>query len=162
MAETPRHLVLLRHAKSAWPDAVPDRRRPLTDRGRRDASAAGRWLREHLDQLDAVVCSPAERARQTWSLVAAELDAPPDAREDDRIYGAPPAALLEVVRDLPDTATTAILVGHNPGLQDFVALLSGEEREMKTSSLAVLAWNGSWTALDSGEVSLQDHQTPRG
>jgi len=162
MAEIPRHLVLLRHAKSAWPDAVPDRRRPLTDRGRRDASAVGHWLREHVPGLDTVVCSPAERARQTWALVAAELDARPDAREDERVYGASPATLLEVVADLPDAATTALLVGHNPGLEDFVALLSGEEREMKTSSLAVLTWHGSWTALDGGEVSLRDHRTPRG
>jgi len=161
MVETQRHLVLLRHAKSAWPDAVPDRSRPLTDRGRRDASAAGRWLREHLGKLDAVVCSPAERARQTWALVAAELDAPPDVHEDDRIYGAAPAVLLEVVRDLPDAVTTALLVGHNPGMEDLVALLSDEEREMKTASLAVLTWTGGWAGADDGSVSLQDHETPR-
>ena len=53
------------------PDGVPDRKRPLTDRGRRDATAAGRWLRAH--RPDVVVCSTAERARETWAVAAAEL-----------------------------------------------------------------------------------------
>jgi phosphohistidine phosphatase SixA len=87
-----RQLMILRHAKSAWPDGVPDRKRPLAKRGCRDAPAAGRWLRGHIVRLDAVVCSPAERARQTWALVAAELDQPPAATFDDRIYRAPVGA----------------------------------------------------------------------
>ena len=41
---TRRKLVLLRHAKSAWPD-VPDHERPLARRGQRDAPVMGRWLR---------------------------------------------------------------------------------------------------------------------
>ena len=53
-----RRLVLLRHAKSAWPDGVPDTQRPLNNRGRRDARAAGQWLRENVGGLGAVVCSP--------------------------------------------------------------------------------------------------------
>lgn len=65
MQPAQRHLVLLRHAKSAWPNGVPDLRRPLAKRGRRDAAAVGRWLHERAPRLDAVVCSPAERARQT-------------------------------------------------------------------------------------------------
>jgi phosphohistidine phosphatase len=113
-------------------------------------------------RLDAVVCSPAERARQTWALVAAELDQPPAATFDDRIYRAPPAALLTVVRELPTSAETALLVGHNPGVQEFVALLSGQELEMKTSSVAVLAWTGSWADADAEAALLQQHATPRG
>ena len=85
-----RRLVLLRHAKSAWPDGVPDSQRPLNGRGRRDARAAGQWLREHVDGLGAVVCSPAQRTRETWAIVSAELDGPPSVRLDDRVYGAPP------------------------------------------------------------------------
>ena len=71
MAIAQRQLVILRHAKSAWPDGIPDRQRPLAKRGRRDASATGLWLRDELGRLDAVLCSPAERARQTWARVAA-------------------------------------------------------------------------------------------
>ena len=157
-----RQLVILRHAKSAWPDGVPDRKRPLAKRGRRDAPAVGQWLRNHVGRLDEVVCSPAERTRQTWALVAAELDHPPAVKFDDRIYGAPPAALLTVVRELPASADTALLVGHNPGVQNLVALLSGQEPDMKTSSVAVLAWTGSWANADVDAALLRHHATPRG
>jgi phosphohistidine phosphatase len=132
------------------------------DPAAREVRLAGRWLRDHAVHLDAVGCSPAERARQTWALVAAELDQPPTVRFDDRIYDAPPAALLTVVRELPTSADTALLVGHNPGVEEFVALLSGKEHEMKTSSVAVLAWTGSWADADVDAALLQHHATPRG
>ena len=170
MADAPapsRRLVLPRHAKSEWPDGVPDHRRPLTGRGRRDAAAAGRWLREHVGRVDAVACSTAERTRETWALVAAELADPPEPQFDDAIYGAPPDALLGVVADLPDDAGTALLVGHNPGLQDVVGLLSNTEAEMRTASVAVLAWTGRWSDVTVSDppgriATLQQHETPRG
>ena len=157
-----RRLVLLRHAKSAWPDGVPDAQRPLNGRGRRDARAVGQWLREQVDGLGAVVCSPAQRTRETWAIASAELDGPPSVLFDDRVYGAPPDDLLAVIRDLPDDAGTALLIGHNPGVADLVDLLSGEGREMRTSSIAVLAWNGGWADADADVAELRDHVTPRG
>jgi phosphohistidine phosphatase len=164
MADSPPHrrLVLLRHAKSAWPDGVPDPQRPLNKRGRRDASAAGRWLRAHIDDLGAVVCSPARRTQETWALVAAELDDPPSPTLDERIYAAPPADLLAVVRDLPDDAGTALLIGHNPGVAELVDLLCGDDREMRTASIAVLSWDGGWTAAAADVAQLGEHVTPRG
>jgi phosphohistidine phosphatase len=157
-----RQLVILRHAKSAWPDGVPDRQRPLNGRGRRDAQAAGLWIRDHVDRPDAVVCSPAERTRETLEIVAAELDDPPEPTFDDEVYGAPPAALLEVVRRLPKATGTALLVGHNPGVEELVALLTGKEREMKTSSVAVVVWTGGWTDAAPELADLREHATPRG
>jgi phosphohistidine phosphatase len=55
-----------------------------------------------------------------------------------------------------------VLVGHNPGLQDLVELLSGEVRELKTSAIAVLSWAGTW--LDAGPrvAALDAHARPRG
>ena len=159
---TQRRLVLLRHAKSAWPDGAADQERPLTDRGRRDAGAAGRWLRAHVDRLDAVVLSPAERTRQTWALVAPELVDPPEAALDERIYAAMPSELLDVVHDLPDAATSALLIGHNPGMEDLVELLSGQEPGMSTASLAVLSWRGGWVDAGPRAAVLDDHATPRG
>src|SRR5438067_13086796 len=102
----PRTLVVFRHAKSAWPEDIPDAQRPLAERGRRDAPAAGRWLRKHVGQIDLVVCSPAVRARQTWELAVDKLKAepPPAVREDERVYAASAVTLLEVSRELPDDA----------------------------------------------------------
>lgn len=83
-----RRLVVLRHAKSAWPDGVADHERPLAPRGRRDAPAAGRWLREAGCVPDLVVCSTAGRTRQTWDLVSDELDATMPVTHDARLYRA--------------------------------------------------------------------------
>lgn len=162
MSFVERQLAILRHAKSAWPEGVPDRERPLGKRGRRDAAAVGRWLGDHLGVPDVVVCSPAERARQTWAVVASELDDPPPATFDDRIYGAPAGELLAVVQELPDAASTALLVGHNPGVQELVALLCGRELDTRTSSVAVLAWTGRWAEASSEVADLRHHATPRG
>ena len=119
--------MLLRHAKSDWSTGEPDRDRPLAARGRRQAPEAGRWLAAHLPDLDLALVSPAARTRQTWDLVAAELPAPPPVRIVDDLYAASLSELLSVVDaiDVP----TSVLVRHNPGLEDLVARLTGEEVE---------------------------------
>jgi phosphohistidine phosphatase len=158
-----RTLVVVRHAKSDWPEGVPDDRRPLAPRGRRDAPAAGRWLHDQVGRIDLAVCSPAIRAQQTWELVAAELVPPlPRMVPDERVYAASVDALLGVVQDLPDDAATAVLVGHNPGLQDLVELLTGEMCELKTSAIGVLSWSGAWLDAAPQVAALAAHANPRG
>ena len=162
MAIGQRQLVILRHAKSAWPDGIPDRQRPLAGvRARRDASATGLWLRDELGRLDAVLCSPAERARQTWARVAAELDNPPPATFDKRIYDAPPGALLTVVRELHPDAATALLIGHNPGVQELVLLLSGQKLTSRPPRSPY--WTGrAARPTQLPEIGhLRQHVTPR-
>ncbi|MEV7417825.1 histidine phosphatase family protein [Streptomyces sp. NPDC089919] len=121
-----RRLVLLRHAKSAWPDGVPDHDRPLAPRGRRDAPAAGRLLRELDCVPDLVVCSTARRARETWELAAEELGipVPVPVRHDDRVYAAAPAALTRVLREVDPALRTVALVGHNPGMEELADALA--------------------------------------
>jgi phosphohistidine phosphatase len=94
--------------------------------------------------------------------VAAELADPPQAQFDDDIYGAPPDVLIDVVADLPDDAGSALLVGHNPGMQEVLGLLCDEAVEMKTASVAVLTWPGRWADVAPHTASLADHTTPRG
>jgi phosphohistidine phosphatase len=157
-----RRLVVVRHAKSAWPDDVPDTQRPLNKRGRRDAPAAGRWLRDQVGRVDAVVCSPATRTRQTWELIAAELDGAPAPAFDERVYAAAAETLFAVVRGISDDVGSALLVGHSPGVADLVAMLADEELEMKTSAIAVLGLTGPWADAQPGGATLIAHATPRG
>jgi phosphohistidine phosphatase len=152
-------LVIMRHAKSAWPAGVADIERPLNERGRRDAPAAGRWLREH-KTLDLVVCSPALRTRQTWELVASELETVPEVRYDERLYGT--STYAEVVRELPDDARTVLLVGHNPDVEDLAALLTGSPVRFKTATIAVLIGSGAWKDAGPGWATLETIVTPRG
>jgi phosphohistidine phosphatase len=157
-----RTLVVVRHAKSDWTHAVPDEERPLAERGRRDAPATGRWLAEHVGNLDLVVCSPARRARETWRLASAELARKPPVRLDERVYAAGPGRLLTVLAGLPDEVASVVLVGHNPGLADLVELLCGERPEMKTSAIAVLRWTGDWVDAELVTATLDGFAIARG
>ena len=162
-----RRLIVLRHAKSDWSGGVTDHDRPLAGRGRREAALAGRWLRENAADIDLVVCSSATRARQTWKLVAKQLDNIPPSRVDDRLYAASIRCLLAVVRKLPDSARAVLLIGHNPGLEELVADLGGVGWPMKTSSIAVLSSRSEWArSAPAGQSSKPrsplGHNGPRG
>lgn len=157
-----RTLILLRHAKSAWPPDTADALRPLAERGRRDAPAVGHWLRHHVPAIDRVVCSCAVRAVQTWELAAAQLPTAPSVRQDERLYGADAADLLTVVRELPPQASTAALVGHNPGLEDFLTLLTGALEPLKTSTIAVIRAPDRWDTTQADSCTLVTLATPRG
>ena len=156
-----RRLIALRHAKSDWSGGVADHDRPLAGRGRREAALAGRWLRENAADIDLVVCSSATRARQTWKLVAKQLDNVPPARVDDRLYAASVRGLLAVVRKLPDSARAVLLIGHNPGLEELVADLGGVGWPMKTSSIAVLSSRSEWAEVGARWAKLEVSLTPR-
>ena len=113
-----RRLILLRHAKSDWPD-VPDRDRPLAKRGRRDAPRIGRWLHDHGYLPDVVICSPARRTEQTWELVAPELAGAPSVRFEPRAYAASALTLRSLLQELPGRYRAALLIAHNPGLSNW-------------------------------------------
>ena len=101
---TERTLLVLRHSKSAYPADTADIDRPLAPRGQRDAVAAGRWLRDEGLIPDVVVCSTAERTRETWDLVSDQLgwaEEPGMLHYDPRLYEASPADLLAVIRETP-------------------------------------------------------------
>ena len=140
-----RTLILLRHAKSDWSGGEPDLARPLAKRGRHQAPEAGSWLAANIESIDLAVVSPAVRAWSTWDLVSGALDVSPRTRIDDRLYAASARELLTVVRDLPDDLRTVVLVGHNPGIEDLVSLVTGERPAMPTSALAVITTPGSWS-----------------
>jgi len=163
--DTRRRLILLRHAKSDWPD-VPDEDRPLAKRGRRDAPRIGRWLRDRGYRPDIVVCSAARRTRQTWELVAPELDGSPDVRFEPRAYAASALTLLYLTRELPAQYRTALLIGHNPGLEELTASLvtaDGEPRRgirLPTAGVAVVEFAGDWPDLAPGQARLLDAVVP--
>ncbi|MGH3671169.1 MAG: SixA phosphatase family protein [Pseudonocardiaceae bacterium] len=157
-----RTLILLRHAKSAWPPEVPDVERPLAERGRRDAPAAGRWLRKHFRKIDLVVCSPAIRAAQTCDLVFAEWKAQPKVRHEPRLYGASVPELLQIIQALPSRVSTAVLIGHNPGLEEVLTVLTGVAEPVKTSAIAVIRIPAGWDGTGPGSSALEELALPRG
>lgn len=163
-----RTLILLRHAKSDYPVGVGDAQRPLSPRGERDATAAGIWLRAASPEIDEVIVSPALRAQQTWSLVADHVHAS-RVRTDPRIYADWGERLGDVVSDMEPGARTAMIVGHNPGIEVFALSLcrrpaaSGCDRLRSKYPTAGIAWitvPGEWADLSTAEVAL--FAVPRG
>lgn len=156
-----RTLILLRHAKSDYPPGVADIDRPLAPRGERDAAAAAWWLRTGYPFVDEVVVSPAVRAQQTWGYVAAAVETG-SVRTDDRIYADWGERLLAVVADLDSATHTALIVGHNPGIEELARRLAGGwsmardrlERKFPTSGIAVLRVDGDWSDPVSTELVM--------
>jgi len=176
-----RTVVLLRHAKSAWPDE-PDHDRPLARRGRRDSPVMGRWLRAAGHVPDQVVCSTARRARETWQLAQAGLGATPPVSFDSRVYQASAMQLLDLVRGTAATARTLLIVGHDPGVPELALALAAASQpahagglsdagppsafdrmraKFPTAALAVLEFTGSWGQLVLGSARLTRFVTPR-
>ena len=153
-------LILLRHGKSDWSGGEPDHLRPLAKRGRRQVPEAGRWLAEKIGVIDLAIVSPAERTRETWRLAAAELTVRPTVREDDRVYAGTARALLDVLRELPDDVATVVLVGHNPGVEELVASLTGRWVSMPTSALAVIDLPGPWSTAGDTAAELRAEGRP--
>jgi phosphohistidine phosphatase len=135
-----KQLLILRHAKSDWgSSSLDDWERPLNERGERDAPRVGALLRERSMVPDLIVASDAVRARTTARLVAKAAGYSREVVLEPRLYAASPATILEVVSSLPeDAATSAMIVAHNPGLEDFVEQLAGEAQPMPTAALVQL------------------------
>ncbi len=131
-------LLLLRHAKSSWKEAGKrDFDRPLNERGRRAAPLMGEHLRKLQLAPALILCSPAERARQTAALFDEAAALPPELLNyDERIYEASVEQLLEVVSGVGASVNPLLLVGHNPGMEELIRRLTNESAQMRTATLA--------------------------
>ena len=135
-----RRLLILRHAKSSWADAFTDDwERPLTERGVRDAIRVGQLLRRLSLVPDLIITSDAVRAETTAKTVADAAGYTGEVVLSSLLYHATPDAVIDVLRAAPDPAVRAIMVvGHNPGLEDLVAQLSGDHVDLPTAALVHL------------------------
>ncbi|WP_240640925.1 SixA phosphatase family protein [Nocardioides ferulae] len=166
-----RVIVVMRHAQ-AEDTAASDFERRLTDRGRRDAQAAGQWLRAHGTVVDHALVSAAARASETWARLAhgAGWELTPDL--DRGLYSAGPESALDLVRAVPDEVSTLLLLGHNPTVALLAQLLDDGEGDAEagnqlamgypTGAISVFRLEGPWADLGSGSASLTAFHVPRG
>ena len=132
-----KRLLILRHAKSSWADSSQqDWQRPLNERGLRDAPRVGEWLRTRAIVPDIIITSDAVRARATAQAVAKTSGYSRDIVTDPSLYLAKPDDLLDAISRVSDDADTVMVVGHNPGLENLVELLTGESHGLVTAALA--------------------------
>jgi phosphohistidine phosphatase len=132
-------LLLMRHAKSSWKDSkLDDKERPLNKRGRSDAPIMGQILidRELIPQC--ILSSSALRARQTAEAVIESSGYPGEVTYLDQLYMAEVEGYIAVLRELPDDVERVMLIGHNPGLETLLQILSGSIESLPTAVLAHL------------------------
>ena len=147
-----KSVLILRHAKSSWKNPeLTDHDRPLNKRGKRDAPQMGKLLKNQRLVPEAIVSSTAIRARATAELVAkASGYKGGEITLNNSLYAAGPQAYLDALHDLSDDYVRAMIVGHNPGLEELVEMLTGEIHIMPTCSLAYVKFEGvhSWLEID--------------
>ncbi|SLN38173.1 2,3-bisphosphoglycerate-dependent phosphoglycerate mutase [Pseudoruegeria aquimaris] len=160
-------LILTRHAKSAWDDPLADDHdRKLNDRGTRAATAIGAWLARQGYVPRQVISSSATRTRETWALIAEQLEAPPEASFTRRLYHAPALRMLSVLQEA--TAPCVLMLGHNPGIADFAEQIlaepvkDGAYFQYPTCATAVVDFTASsWAQVQTGTGELVDFIVPR-
>lgn len=159
-----KSLLLLRHARPT--QTSPNGRdfdRPLLDLGRADARRVGQLLRQREIKPEVVLSSPAVRARETADLVCEAAALSVRTRFDARIYEASLEELLQIVSEAEDGVETLLLVGHNPGLAELIARLTGESLAMSPATLArieldIAAWGEVHHAAGQLAFVLSPHE----
>ncbi len=130
----------MRHAKSSWkhPD-LPDEERPLNKRGKKDAPLMGQWLKKQQQVPQYILVSSAKRARQTADAVADASGFDGKIEVQDQLYLAEPEDYLATARQALDEYTHIMIIGHNPGMESLLQILSGKEEEFPTAAIANLS-----------------------
>lgn len=169
MSTPERTLLLLRHAKSDYPDGVADHERPLAPRGVREAGLAGEWIRANVAAVDAVLCSTAARTRETLARTGLDIG-DVDVQFDDDLYDTTPGTVIRIVNGMSDDVRTLLIVGHEPTMS-MLALGLAESDEggaaaevsskFPTSAIAVLRTSRSWRRLEPHSATLATFHVPR-
>lgn len=120
-----KRLILVRHAKSSWAQpGLPDHKRPLANRGIRDAARTFSRFLEYGPKLEHVVTSDAARALETTRQLSKALGlAAHQIDEEPRLYHASVMHIVAVVREQSSAFATIACVGHNPGFTDAASVL---------------------------------------
>ena len=172
MSDRYRTLLLLRHAKSAYPPGVVDHERPLAPRGVREAGLAGDWLRAHAPAVNAVLCSTATRTRET--LARTRISA--SVEYLDRIYDATPGTVIDEINRVQEhfdaDVQTLLVIGHEPAMSAVALGLAAADGsnntaaerisiKFPTSSIAVLRTGEPWHRLSFDGAALVTFHVPR-
>ncbi|MCK4976542.1 MAG: histidine phosphatase family protein [Anaerolineales bacterium] len=133
-------LLVLRHAKSSWKDLyLADHDRPLNKRGKRDAPRMGRLLLDEDLLPDLILSSTAKRARMTVAGLIVGSDYSAEVQFTRDFYHAYTETFITILSELKNNNERVMIVGHNPGLEELLEVLTGDYERMPTAALAQVA-----------------------
>lgn len=157
-----KNLLVMRHAKSDWShEGMEDFDRPLNRRGRKDVPRVARFL-AGAGPPELVLSSSAVRAHETAIGLVEASDDDPQLVLDGRLYGAGPQILSEVLAAAAGGVDTVLLVAHNPGLEDWIAELTGASLRLPTASVARIDFDtDTWDGFGQQRGQLQWLVTPK-
>jgi phosphohistidine phosphatase len=150
-------LFLLRHAKSSWKDeTLADFERPLNSRGKRTTKTLGALFIKEKVKPELILSSCAVRARETIEPILSLTKLRSELRFDERIYEASAERLFDVITQIEKTIRSVLIVGHNPGLEELLASLTGQSETMSTGALAKITLeNSNWNSIEAQAGTLE-------
>ena len=158
-------IILVRHAKSSWDDfSLKDEDRPLTDRGKKNAPDMAKRLLKKKIPIDAILSSPAKRAKSTAEYFAKEYDiAKKKITLVPELYMASSDAFIRTIRNAPEKADSIALFSHNDGITQFANSLSDARVDhMPTCSVfAVKVDIDSWNEFEPGKAEFYFFDYPK-
>lgn len=151
-------LLLMRHAKSSWKHPeIKDHERGLNKRGKKDAPRMSKLLADNELVPQRILTSTAERSRQTVDAVLEATSFNGEVSFLDALYMAEPEIYLELLSLMPDDLERILVIGHNPGLEGLLQILSGRVESLPTAAIAYLSlpihsWKEIRTHEEPGEL----------
>jgi phosphohistidine phosphatase len=156
-----KKLLLIRHAKAEKETSVKDINRPLKYIGIQDARFMAERVKENSLIPQLIITSPALRTKTTAEIFADHLLLP-DPEINKAIYEASQQTLLRVINQLPNQYNFIALVGHNPGISQILYYLTGEAREVHTSTVALIEFEvDDWKVVSGDTGQLAYYSSPK-
>lgn len=170
MATSFRRLFLLRHAEADRPPGIKDHERPLSEQGRKDASAMGVYMSQSGLQPHMALVSTSVRTRSTWELVQKSLPELVQAMFEQRIYESSSMDILAAIRACAGQHQSLIVVGHNPGMHRLALQLVGRadrnaharlSNDYPPGAMAVIDFEAeNWSDIAEHGGTLERFATP--
>lgn len=148
-----KKLLLMRHAKSSWSHPnLSDHERPLNNRGHKAAKLMGKLLNEKDIIPDTILCSTAKRAKSTAKRLVKQIPFDNEIQYIDSLYHSDFDQIFSLLKQLPDTIQTAMVIGHNPDMECFLEICCGANERIPTAAIAEITFAlSSWHDLSQEE-----------
>ena len=132
-----KRLYLLRHSKSSWDDtSLDDFDRPLNKRGYKESKEMAKYIKSKGYEPDVILCSTSKRTRETLDPILKAIKYDKELVFLDSIYESDWTNLKEEVDKREEKSV--MLIGHCPGIENYLSYILGRKMTMKTSHLAVI------------------------